>query len=54
MGQMNAIDLEARIRIDQETAGMTNYDKEEYFKRHIETRRNQVFEEYLNAARMVR
>jgi hypothetical protein len=54
MGQMSEIDVEAKARIDQETAGMDNYDREEYFRKHIETRRDQVYKEYLDAARMVR
>jgi CRISPR/Cas system-associated protein Csm6 len=54
MGQMSEIDIEAKARIDQETEGMDNYDREEYFRKHIETRRDQVYKEYLDAARMVR
>ena len=54
MGKMSEIDAEARARIDQETAGMDNYDREEYFRKHIKTRQDQVYKEYLDAAKLVR
>ena len=54
MGWMSEIDAEAKARIDLETAGMDNYDRDEYFRKHIETRKDQVYKEYLDAARMVR
>jgi hypothetical protein len=54
MGKMKEIYTEARARIDQETAGMDNYDREEYFRKHIKTREEQVYKEYLDAAKLVR
>lgn len=53
MGQMSEIHAEAHARIDQETEGMDNYDAERYRSLHIDERLNQVFKEYLDAARMV-
>ena len=54
MGKMKEIYTEARARIDQETAEMDNYEREEYFRKHIKTREEQVYKEYLDAAKLVR
>ena len=54
MGEFSDIDAEARARLDQETEGMSNYDRDEYVKRNLQTRWDEVTKEYLDAARMVR
>jgi hypothetical protein len=54
MGQWSEIDAEARSRLDQETEGMSNYDRDEYITLNLQARWDEVTKEYLNAARMVR